>query len=149
MTCRYRFFSEHAKAYNVARLCRVLDVHRSGYTRWAAGAGRRAARAAEDAALAAEIREAHAASRGTYGVRRIDAELAARREDAGRGPVNRKRIERVMRQERIAGRHRRRRVVTTVPDPDAGGIPDLLGGDFEACAGREVVWGHRAPRGAV
>jgi transposase InsO family protein len=132
MICRYRFISEHAKAYNVARLCRVLGVHRSGYTRWVGAAVRRAARAAEDAALAEEIREAHAASRGTYGVRRIDAELAARREAAGRGPVNRKRIERVMRQEHVQGRHRRRRVVTTVPDPDAAQIPDLLGRDFTA-----------------
>ena len=39
MTCRYRFISEHAEQYNVARLCRVLDVHRSGYTRWAGAAG--------------------------------------------------------------------------------------------------------------
>lgn len=132
MTCRYRFISENAKAYNVARLCRVLGVHRSGYTRWAAGAERRAARAARDAALAAEIRQAHAASRGTYGVRRIDAELSARREAVGRGPVNRKRIERVMREHRIQGRHRRRRVVTTVPDPAAAGIADLVGRDFTA-----------------
>jgi transposase InsO family protein len=132
MTCRYRFISEHAKAYNVARLCRVLGVHRSGYTRWAGAAARRAARVAQDAALAEEIREAHAASRGTYGVRRIDAEITARREAAGRGPVNRKRIERVMREQRIQGRHRRRRVVTTVPDPGADRIPDLVGREFTA-----------------
>jgi transposase InsO family protein len=132
MTCRYRFISEHAEAYKVKRLCRVLGVHRSGYTRWADAAVRRAARAAEDAALAEEIREAHAASRGTYGVRRIDAEITARREAAGLGPVNRKRVERVMREARIEGRHRRRRVVTTVPDPGASGIPDLVGRDFTA-----------------
>lgn len=139
MTCRYRFISEHAEAYKVKRLCRVLGVHRSGYTRWAAGAERRAARMAEDAALAAEIRQAHAASRGTYGVRRIDAEITDRREAAGLGPVNRKRIERVMRAERIVGRHRRRRVVTTVPDPDAAGIADLLGRDFSA-TGPDEKW---------
>ena len=132
MPCRYRFISEHAEAYKVKRLCRVLGVHRSGYTRWADAAVRRAARAAEDAALAEEIREAHAASRGTYGVRRIDAEITARREAAGLGPVNRKRVERVMREARIEGRHRRRRVVTTVPDPGASGIPDLVGRDFTA-----------------
>jgi hypothetical protein len=77
MTGRYRFISEHAEAYEVKRLCRVLGVHRSGYTRWADAAVRRAARAAEDQALAAEIRDTHAASRGSYGVRRIDAEITA------------------------------------------------------------------------
>jgi transposase InsO family protein len=132
MTCRYRFISAHAKAYKVKRLCRVLGVHRSGYTRWADAAVRREARAAQDAALAEEIRDAHAASRGTYGVRRIDAEIAARREAAGLGPVNHKRIERVMREARIQGRHRRRRVATTVPDPGASGVPDLVGRDFTA-----------------
>ena len=54
----YRFISEHAEQYNVARPCRVLDVHRSGYARWVGAAGRRVARAAADAAPTAEIREA-------------------------------------------------------------------------------------------
>ena len=117
----------------------MLGVHRSGYTRWADAAARRAARAAEDAALAEEIRAAHADSRGTYGVRRIDAEISARREAGGRGPVNRKRIERVMRERRIQGRHRRRRMVTTVPDPAASQIPDLLGRDFTA-TGPDEKW---------
>jgi transposase InsO family protein len=106
------------------------------------GRRRRAARGPRgpaDAALAGEIRQAHAASRGTYGVRRIDAEIAARREAAGSGPVNRKRIERVMREERIQGRHRRRRVVTTVPDPDAAGVADLVGRDFSA-TGPDQKW---------
>jgi transposase InsO family protein len=139
MTCRYRFISAHAKQYKVKRLCRVLGVHRSGYTRWAGATERREARVARDTVLATEIRQAHAASRGTYGVRRIDAEIAARREAAGSGPINRKRIERVMREERIQGRHRRRRVVTTVPDPDAAGIADLVGRDFSA-TGQDRKW---------
>ena len=132
MTCRYRFISEHAKQYQVQRLCRVLGVHRSGYTAWVAGADARAARQGADAQLAEQIRAAHADSRGTYGVRRIHAELAEQREQAGQGPVNRKRIERVMREHRIVGRHRRRRVVTTTPDPAAGHIPDLVKRDFTA-----------------
>ena len=140
MTCRYRFISDHADHYRVARLCRVLGVHRSGYTRWADAAVRREARAAEDAALAEEIRQAHAASRGTYGVRRVDAEIAARREATGSGPVNRKRIERVMREQRIQGRRRRRRVSTTVQDPDAPAVPDLVGRDFTALRPDEK-WG--------
>lgn len=132
MTCRYRFISAHADQYKVKRLCRVLRVDRSGYYTWLAGAGARAARAAADAELAEAIRDAHADSRGTYGVRRIHAEIAARNEAAGAGPVNRKRIERVMRERRIVGRHRRRRVVTTVPDPAAAHIPDLVKRDFTA-----------------
>jgi transposase InsO family protein len=110
----------------------VLGVHRSGYTRWVAAAGARAARAAADARLAEQIRCAHAASRGTYGVRRIHAELVAQAVSSGADRVNHKRVERVMREYRIAGRHRRRRVVTTVPDPGAGRVPDLVKRDFSA-----------------
>lgn len=132
MTCRYRFISEHAKAYKVQRLCRVLEVGRSGYQAWVKAAPARAARTAADAELAGQIRAAHAGSRGTYGVRRIHAELAAQREQAGAGPVNHKRIERVMRENRITGRHRHRRVTTTTPDPAAAQVPDLVKRDFTA-----------------
>jgi transposase InsO family protein len=132
MTCRYRFISAHAGQYKAKRLCRVLGVDRSGYYAWLAGAEARAARHAADVRLAEEIREAHAASRGTYGVRRIHVELAERREAGGHGPVNRKRVERVMREHRITGSRRRRRVVTTVPDPAAASIPDLVKRDFAA-----------------
>jgi transposase InsO family protein len=63
-------------------------------------------------------------------VRRIHVELAEAHRAQGVGPVNHKRIERVMRENRIAGRHRRRRVSTTVPDPAASHIPDLVKRDF-------------------
>jgi transposase InsO family protein len=132
MTCRYRFISEHADLYKVKRLCRVLAVERSGYYAWLCGAPAREAKAAADAELVEQIRDAHAQSRGTYGVRRVDAELSARREAAGRGPVNRKRVERLMREHRIQGRRRRRRVSTTMQDPGAAAVPDLVGRDFTA-----------------
>ena len=132
MTRRYRFISEHAEKYKVKRLCRVLEVERSGYYAWRAGAPARAVREAADADLVEAIRDAHAQSRGTYGVRRVEAELSARREAAGSGPVNRKRIERLMREHRIQGRRRRRRVSTTIQDPGAMAAPDLVGRDFTA-----------------
>lgn len=139
MTCRYRFISEHADQYKVKRLCRVLGVGRSGYNTWVKAAAARAARQAADAQLAGQIRAAHADSRGTYGVRRIHAELAEQRQIEGAGPVNHKRIERVMREQRIAGRHRRRRVATTVPAPAAGRVPDLVERDF-AASGPDQKW---------
>jgi transposase InsO family protein len=132
MTCRYRFISAHADLCQVTRLCRVLGVERSRYYAHLAGAEARAAQAAADAESVEQLRAAHADSRGTYGVRRIHSEIAARREAAGHGPVNRKRIERVMRDQRIPGHHQRRHVVATVPDPAAPGIPDLVNREFTA-----------------
>ena len=83
MTCRYRFISANAGQYKVKRLCRVLGVGRSGYNAWVKAATARAAREAADTELAGQIRAAHTDSRGTYGVRRIHAELAARVRAAG------------------------------------------------------------------
>ncbi|MGR8009512.1 IS3 family transposase [Streptomyces hypolithicus] len=118
------------------RICRVLQVSRSGFYRWIADAKAREVRQAADDALAAEIREIHTDHKGTYGVRRVHAELR------GFGhTVNRKRVERLMRKHGLEGLHLRRRKRTTVPDRLAPPAADLVQRDFSAAAGREVVRG--------
>ncbi len=82
--------------------CRVLKVSRSGYYEWR-GRGP-SGREVECAFLANEAWDVHAASRGTYGVRRVHAELTL-----GRGQrVSRTRVERAMRIVGVQGVHRRR-----------------------------------------
>ncbi|MET7899755.1 IS3 family transposase [Streptomyces mirabilis] len=126
-TRRWDFVSAHAETFGVQRICRVLRVSRSGYYRWIAGARTRQERQAADDALLVEIREIHTEHKGTYGVRRVHAELR------GFGhTVNRKRIERLMRVNRLEGRHLRRRKRTTVPDRLAPPTPDLVQRDFTA-----------------
>ena len=71
----FRFVSENQAAYPIATMCRLLDVSASGYYAWVKR--RPSRRAAADAALIEEIRAAHAASHGTYGAPRVQAELAA------------------------------------------------------------------------
>ncbi|MBV1851887.1 IS3 family transposase [Catellatospora sp. NEAU-YM18] len=128
MTCRYRFISEH-RAYGVKRLCRVLGVGRSGFYAWEAATPARALRKAAEDDLAREISTIHAENRGAYGSKRITAELRRR----GR-PVNRKKVERIMRQRRIVGITRRRRRSLTRQDPTGAPAADLLGRDFTAVA---------------
>jgi len=77
--------------------------------------------------LLRQIRTAHAASQGTYGVPRIHADL---REDGVR--VGRKRVDRLMRAAGIAGVSRRRFVVTTVRERSARQAPDLVERAFRA-----------------
>lgn len=48
--------------------------------------------------------------------------------------VNHKRVERVMRENGIVGVHLRKTVRTTVPDPDAAAVPDLIQRNFTANA---------------
>ncbi|MEV0056064.1 IS3 family transposase [Saccharopolyspora shandongensis] len=94
---------------------------------WINAAESRARRAAAEEALAAEIAEIHTLHRGAYGSPRVTAELCRRGE-----PVNRKRVERVMRERGIAGITRRRRRSLTKPDVAAPPAPNLLRRDFTA-----------------
>ncbi|MFI6056569.1 IS3 family transposase [Streptomyces violascens] len=124
---RWDFISKNRGDFGVQRICRVLQVSRSGFYRWIAGAQARAERQAADEALVSEIREVHTAHKGMYGVRRVHAELR------GFGhTVNRKRVERLMRRHGIEGRHLRHRKRTTVPDRLAPPAPDLVQRDFHA-----------------
>ncbi|MFE2992712.1 IS3 family transposase [Streptomyces sp. NPDC059262] len=124
---RFQFVDDHRDAYEVKLLCQVLDVNRSSYYKWLAGAEARATRQQEDRLLAERIREVHGESNSTYGSPRVTAEL---REKGLR--VNEKRVARVMRMFSITGIRLRRRVRTTIPDPAASQVPDLFQRDFTA-----------------
>jgi putative transposase len=82
--------------------CRVLKVSRSGYYEWSTR--RASARDVADAYLLDTIIDVHAAARGTYGARRVHAELVLGR----RIEVGRRRVQRLMRLQSLAGVHRRR-----------------------------------------
>lgn len=129
MSSRFQFVDDHRGVFDVKWLCRILQVSRSGFYRWLAGADARAARAQADAELAECIGEIHRESDGTYAVPRVTAELR----DGGER-VNHKRVERVMRKFNIVGLHLRKKVRTTIPEPSATPVPDLLRRDFTAQA---------------
>ena len=108
----------------IAIQCEALGVSRSGYYAWR---GRpEAPRVKSDAELVVEIKVAHKTGRGAYGSPRVHRELRAN----GRR-VGKKRIERLMRQEGIVAKKKRRFRRTTDsnhPDPIA---PNILERDFE------------------
>ncbi len=129
MTFRYRFISEHRAVFGVQGLCRVLAVRRQGFYEWLTAAPARQQRVAAEDELAATIRGIHGAHRGAYGSKRVTVELRR-----GGRRVNRKRVERIMRQRGIVGITRRRRRSLTKQDPAAAPAPDLIGRDFTAPA---------------
>jgi len=109
----YRSIHAEKAACPIVLLCRVLKVSRSSYSAWRGGEAARRARLAADDTLAHEITVVHIASRHTYGVPRIHAELRR----LGRR-VNRKRVARVMRERDIRGvTRRKRRSLTRLPHP--------------------------------
>ncbi len=126
---RFQFVADHRDAFEVKWLCAVVEIARSSFYAWLAGADARAARVGADEVLAARIRTVHDED-NTYGAPRITAELNDGAPADQR--VNHKRVARVMRTAGIAGYRRRRRVKTTTPDPASQKVPDLLDRDFTA-----------------
>jgi hypothetical protein len=116
---------ERPGGYSVVLMCRVLGLPRSTY--YAHCAARPARRVRDRELLVGEIRVLHAGSRGAYGVPRVHAALVR----AGR-PVNRKRVERLMREHGIEGVTRRRRRGLTRQEKRAVFAVDLIGRDFTA-----------------
>src|SRR5580658_11127871 len=112
-------------------MCRLLGVSPSGYYAWTQRQLSR--RAQTDAALVAEIRAAHEASRGIYGAPRIHVDLAAKGIRVGR-----KRVARLMSAAGIAGVSRRKFVTTTAKGSDRQ-APDLVDRNFTA-ARPNLLW---------
>jgi putative transposase len=126
MTTTLRLIDAEKAHHPVSRLCRVLGVPRAAYYAWKTR--RPSQRAVEDAALTERIRQAHKASKGTYGAPRIHAELRL----AHGIRVGRKRVARLLRTAGLQGAHRRQRAWTTRRDPKARPAPDLVGRQFTA-----------------
>ncbi len=77
--------------YPIKLMARVLNVSRAGYYAWLARGP--SPRSLADAALKGKVRNAHDDSRGTYGPKRIQSELAAQGTEVGRDPIGRIRKE--------------------------------------------------------
>ena len=115
--------AEKAAAHHVSTACALLEVSTSAYYQWSRHLP--SARASADAVLGERIERIHRASRGTYGVPRVHAQL---RHDGV--CVGTRRVSRLMRERGLAGRCRRRFQRTTIPDPHAPVAVDLLQRDF-------------------
>ena len=127
----YEFVEREKASHPVVTLCHVLGVSPSGYWAWRKRVP--SARAQADAALSEQVRAIHQASRGTYGVPRVHAELVARGARCGH-----KRVARLMRQAGLVGCHRRRPFHTTQRDPAAEPAPDLVQRTFTASAPNQL-----------
>ncbi len=121
---RFAFIDAQKAHWPVTVQCGVLDVSCSGYYAWK---GRPVApRATEDAELVIEIKAAHKAGRGAYGSPRVHRELRAQ----GRR-IGRKRVERLMRQEGIVARKKRRFRKTTDSNHPHPIAPNVLERHFD------------------
>lgn len=120
MKSRYACVDQWAEEVPVAVLCELLGVARSGYYAWRRQGPSQRAQA--NAALMPQIQQIFEQSRRTYGSPRVTAQL--RREGYR---CNHKRVERLMRQQHLQARPRRRwRPRTTDSRHDRPIAPNLL-----------------------
>lgn len=133
---RYRWVdSRRTEGFLVTLACAVAGVSTSAFYAWLhAMRHGPSLRDLDEAYLINAIVDLHGGWDNTYGAPRIAAGL---RHDGW--VVNRKRVERLMRENGIVGVHKRRSVRNTIPAEDNPPIPDLIGRDFDP--GRpDVAW---------
>ena len=129
---RFRLIDAAKKDFPVQRLCKVLDVSASGYLAWKERPACRRQR--DDMVLLAHVRSAFTLSNGTYGSPRMVHELR----DNGL-TIGRRRVARLMRENGLRARQKRRFKRTT-DSLHAFLAPNLLDQDF-AAAGPNQKWG--------
>lgn len=128
---RYKFIREHRQEYSVKRMCRVLEVTRSGYYAWQPE--KAGPRALENRILVEQIQAEYKMSRKTYGSPRIQAGLQRRGFACGRH-----RVARLMRKEGIRPRKRQGwHPVTTQRQLGVVPAPNHLNQEFSASAANQ------------
>jgi putative transposase len=121
---KFAFIAAKEVAFPINAMCRVLCVTRSGYYAWKKRP--RPARATQDAQLAASVAAVHKRSRLAYGSPRVHKELKARGVRIGK-----KRVERLMRENGLQGRKKRRFRRTTDSRHNDPIAPNLLARNFQ------------------
>ena len=116
------FVDDHRAEYPVKRLCKLVELARATYYRWAGGGS--SDRLVDDAYLASEIVDIYRLSRGTYGSPRVWGQLRR-----GGVRVGEKRVARIMAELGLVGAHSRKRWRRGANTAPAG---DLLQRDFTA-----------------
>ena len=122
---RFAFIDAERAVFPIERLCRTLGVSVSGYFAWRTRPPSRHDR--EDAILLTHVRSAFAMSNGTYGSPRMTREL----QDDGFA-VGRHRVARLMRENGLRARMKRRFRRTTDSHHAWPIAPNLLEQDFTA-----------------
>jgi transposase InsO family protein len=119
---RFAFIAAE-KAHDVSILCRVLQVQRSGYYAWCSR--EESARKLEDQRLVVEVRAVFAEKKRRYGSPRVCRELRKRGVCVGRH-----RVARLMREQHLRARPRRKFVRTTESNHDLPTPPNVLDRQF-------------------
>ena len=124
---KYAWIEGQRDSFALQALCETLDVSASGFAAWKRGGSVR--RWLTDAQLLVLIRAIFAESDGNYGSPRVYREIKARGL-----PASRERVARLMNENGIRAKHKRRYKATTDSKHNLPVAPNLLDQNFEASA---------------
>ena len=136
---KYAWIEKHTPAWPTARPCRALGVSESGFKAWRRG-GTRQAQRLNDTQLLRHMRTIQVEAKGAYGSPRMHKELCERGHRVGK-----QRVERIMRENGIRARHKRRWRATTDSKHTLPVAPNLLDRDFSParpnqCWGADITY---------
>ena len=123
----YRFMAKHLGTYGVEKMARVLRVSRSGYYEWIDRP--QSARECQKVELTEQIREIQDQVHHRYGAPRVTRELARRGRRVGHN-----RVARILREQELGARPKRRFRVTTKSAQGAVVAANELDRRFSAAA---------------
>jgi transposase InsO family protein len=129
---KYAWIDPQRRHYPLLVLCEVLSVSLNGYRAWKRG-GTPERQRLSDGQLLALIRTIHAEVKGAYGSPRMTEEIRSRGV-----PASKARVERVMRENHIRARHKRRYRVTTDSKHKLPVAANLLNREFTPTAPNQV-----------
>lgn len=121
---KYAWIDAHRDQYTVSRLCRVLQVSRSGYCQWRVRAP--SARAQANERLDARIKRIHRQMQGSYGRPRLTQHLRREGERIGA-----ERVRQSLRRQGLRTVYKRPFVVTTDSRHELPIAPNLLARRFD------------------
>jgi len=120
---KYAFIKSHRTTFSVSLMCKVMEVTRSAFYDWLNRP--ESARSREDRQLGKKVKKIHEKSRETYGTRRIRQELV---EDGE--PISRTRVGRLMKQQGLESKSKRKFKATTNSNHGRPVAPNLLDREF-------------------
>jgi putative transposase len=129
---RYAWIDQQVGRYPLSSLCSVLSVSVNGYRAWKRGGTAQRSRLS-DPQLLTLIRTIHGEVKGAYGSPRMTREIRARG-----WPASKERVERLMSQNGIRARHKRRYRVTTDSRHKLSVAENLLNREFTPAEPNQV-----------
>ena len=129
---KYAWIDKQSGSWGLDEMCRVICVSESGYRAWKRG-GKPERKRLTDAQMLVLIQAIHVEFKGAYGSPRMFRELRARGY-----PASKERVERLMQENDIKAKHKRRFKVTTDSKHNLPIAPNLLDRNFTPEAPNQV-----------